>query len=132
MHVTGSALVVGPRGIVLLKHRGSGSGCSRAVTSIRGRRRGTPPSGKGSRRPGCHCASRPTAPASPTSTCTPAVAVHTHLDLRYAVEGGEGDPAPPPDESQDVHWFDWGAAVARAEPAMAAVIRQLATGHRLA
>ena len=57
---------------------------------------------------------------------------HTHLDLRYVVEGGDGDPAPPPDESQDVHWFDWDAAVARAEPAMAAVIRQLAEGHRLA
>ena len=43
---------------------------------------------------------------------------HTHLDLRYLFDGGAMDPAPPAEESQDVHWFAWPAAIAhrRAEP----------------
>ena len=39
---------------------------------------------------------------------------HTHLDLRYLVDGGDADPAPPEDESQEIGWFDWDAAIERA------------------
>lgn len=30
---------------------------------------------------------------------------HTHLDLRYLFFGDDSDPSPPPGESQDVRWF---------------------------
>ncbi|MAG10025.1 MAG: hypothetical protein CL494_06425 [Actinobacteria bacterium] len=51
---------------------------------------------------------------------------HTHLDLRYLVDGGDADPAPPPDESQRVEWFDWSAAVGRAgDPRLAALLTRL-------
>ena len=42
---------------------------------------------------------------------------HTHLDLRYLVEAGDSDPQPPEGESQEAAWFDWDAAVARADDA---------------
>ena len=32
---------------------------------------------------------------------------HTHLDLRYLVDGGDADPDPPAGESQEIAWFDW-------------------------
>jgi 8-oxo-dGTP pyrophosphatase MutT (NUDIX family) len=36
---------------------------------------------------------------------------HTHLDLRYLIDGGVEEPAPPPGESQAIGWFDWEAAI---------------------
>ena len=51
---------------------------------------------------------------------------HTHLDLRYLVDADDADPAPPPEESQDVAWFDWDTAMAVAEPGMAGLLRVLA------
>jgi len=39
---------------------------------------------------------------------------HTHLDLRYLVDGGEAEPAPPDDESQEIEWLDWDSAIERA------------------
>ena len=39
---------------------------------------------------------------------------HTHLDLRYVLDGGDADPDPPEGESQEVEWLDWPAAVDRA------------------
>ena len=49
---------------------------------------------------------------------------HTHLDLRYLVDGGDADPSPPAGESQEVAWFDWDAAIERAgDPRLAAALR---------
>ena len=50
---------------------------------------------------------------------------HTHLDLRYLLDG-EGDPCPPPDESQEVAWFSWDEALAITEPCMGGILRSLA------
>jgi 8-oxo-dGTP pyrophosphatase MutT (NUDIX family) len=30
---------------------------------------------------------------------------HTHLDLRYLIDGGDADPRPPAGESQAIDWF---------------------------
>lgn len=131
VHVTGSALVVGRRGIVLLRHRRLGIWVQ----------------------PGGHVdpGETPWAAAGREATEETGLAVvalgaraapplahvdvhdggrgHTHLDLRYLFDGGDADPAPPPEESQDVHWFDWPAAVERAEPTMAPLLRHLAATH---
>jgi 8-oxo-dGTP pyrophosphatase MutT (NUDIX family) len=50
---------------------------------------------------------------------------HTHYDLRYLFAAGDADPAPPPGESPDVHWFAWPDAVERAEPQLTAILRSL-------
>jgi len=51
---------------------------------------------------------------------------HTHYDLRYVLVGEPLDPRPPENESPDVFWFDFDAAVERAEPTLAAALMKLA------
>lgn len=119
VHVTGSAIVVGPRGVILLRHKRLGLWLQ----------------------PGGHidpgetpwdAAWRETIEETglPLEPCRsepelvhvdvhPGGRGHTHLDLRYlarvaVVDGVDPDPQPPAGESQEVHWFDWPAAVARA------------------
>jgi hypothetical protein len=52
---------------------------------------------------------------------------HTHLDLRYLLDGGDADPAPPPEESQEVAWFTWDEALATAEASMTGIVTYLST-----
>jgi 8-oxo-dGTP pyrophosphatase MutT (NUDIX family) len=52
---------------------------------------------------------------------------HVHLDLRYlvrprAVDGASAEPAPPAGESQDVRWFGWPDALAAADPGLRALL----------
>lgn len=128
VHVTGSAMIVGPRGVVLLKHRrlgiwvqpGGHVDPGETPWAAAGREAGEEtgldvgPYGDADRPPFVHVDVHDGGRG------------HTHLDLRYLFDGGDADPAPPPDESQDVHWFAWDAAVARAEPTMAPLLRHLA------
>jgi 8-oxo-dGTP pyrophosphatase MutT (NUDIX family) len=51
---------------------------------------------------------------------------HLHYDLRYAVLAPPLDPSPPEGESPEVEWFDFDAAQARCEPALAPAIAKLA------
>jgi hypothetical protein len=51
---------------------------------------------------------------------------HTHLDLSYLLDGGGADPAPQPDESQEIDWFAWTDAPAIADARIAGVLRFLA------
>ena len=44
---------------------------------------------------------------------------HTHLDLRYLLFAAADDPHPPPDESPEARWFEWGEAEAIADDALA-------------
>jgi hypothetical protein len=50
---------------------------------------------------------------------------HTHYDLRYVLVAPPLDPIPGPDESPDVFWFDFDAATARCEPALAPALGKL-------
>jgi 8-oxo-dGTP pyrophosphatase MutT (NUDIX family) len=126
VHVTGSAFVVGPRGVILHRHRILGIWVQ----------------------PGGHvdlgeapwdAARRETAEetglavAHPGGVSTmvhvdvhPGPRGHTHLDLRYLLDGGDADPRPPPEESQEVEWFSWERALEITEPDMAGILRALA------
>lgn len=130
IHVTGSGLVVGPRGVVLLEHKRLGFWLQ----------------------PGGHidpgetpwdAALRETIEETgldatfaeplddhgvPSLTHVDVHAGgrgHTHLDLRYLIDGGAADPAPPASESQEIDWFDWDAAVERADPGLEGILRSL-------
>lgn len=50
---------------------------------------------------------------------------HTHLDVRYLLLAGDEDPRPAPGESQDVRWFGWDEAVALADPGLVGALRAL-------
>lgn len=50
---------------------------------------------------------------------------HTHLDVRYLIAGDDADPDPPEGESQQIEWFTWGAAIELADPGLAGILRAL-------
>lgn len=123
VHVTGSGIVVGPRGVVLLAHKRLGiwlqpgghidPGETPWEAALRESREET---GLDVR----------FADAVDESGAPPLVHVdvheggrgHTHLDLRYLIDGGTADPAPPEGESQEIGWFAWDAAIALADPGL--------------
>jgi 8-oxo-dGTP pyrophosphatase MutT (NUDIX family) len=128
VHVTGSAFIVGSRGIVLLRHRRLGIWVQPGGHVEDGE---TP--WDAARRE----AAEETGLAVRFFDAEPELAHvdvhaggrgHTHLDLRYLMAADDADPAPPPDESQEVEWFDWDTAAGVAEPAMAGILGTLA--HR--
>jgi 8-oxo-dGTP pyrophosphatase MutT (NUDIX family) len=55
---------------------------------------------------------------------------HLHYDLRYALAAPPLDPSPPEGESPEVEWFAFEVAAARSEPALAPAITKLARWYR--
>jgi 8-oxo-dGTP pyrophosphatase MutT (NUDIX family) len=142
VHVTGSAIVVGPRGVVLLEHKRLGiwlqpgghidpgetpwEGALREAAEETGLDVGFAlPSGDG--------------PSVSDDGVPPLVHVdvhdggrgHTHLDLRYVVDGGDADPSPPADESQKIGWFTWPDAIELADPGLRGALIALQPEHEV-
>jgi 8-oxo-dGTP pyrophosphatase MutT (NUDIX family) len=125
-HVTSSAIVVGPAGVLLLRHRRLGiwvqpgghlepgedlaAGALREAAEETGLTPAHPPGGSRLVHVDVHPGGRG----------------HTHLDLRWLLLA-EGEPRPPADESQEVGWFPWPAAIDRADAGLAGAL----TGLRL-
>lgn len=129
-HVTGSAIVVGPEGVLLHRHRRlrrwlqpgghiDGPECpweaanreALEETGLVVVERGTPgPDGPALLQVDVHDGGRG----------------HTHLDLRYLF-GVEGStvPNPPPGESQEVRWFGWPEALELVDSALARLFQRL-------
>ena len=123
VHVTASAVVVGPRGVVLHRHKRLGIWIQ----------------------PGGHvepdeplldAAVRETAEetgllARPVQDdpvhfdVHPAPKGHEHLDVRFLLRA-DGEPRPGDGESPDVAWFDWADAAAKTDDALAPLLRHLA------
>lgn len=114
VHVTGSALVVGERGTVLLLHKRLGiwvqpgghvdPGELPAQAALR---EATEETGLAVRHPASgallgHVDEHP-------------AGEHIHLDFRYVVWAPPDDPRPQPGESQHVRWFSWAEADAVAD-----------------
>jgi 8-oxo-dGTP pyrophosphatase MutT (NUDIX family) len=121
VHVTGSAIVVGARGIVLHLHKRMGlwlqpgghvdPGESPAGAALR---EATEETGlPGLRHPG-------DGPRLVHVDAHDGPRGHFHLDVRYLLEAPtDDDPVPPPDESPDCRWFDWDEALDVADPGLA-------------
>jgi 8-oxo-dGTP pyrophosphatase MutT (NUDIX family) len=130
VHVTGSGVVIGPRGVLLLEHRRLGIWLQ----------------------PGGHIdpGETPWDAALRESREETGLEVsfigpfddagvpelihvdvheggrgHTHLDLRYLIDGGDADPDPPEGESQQIDWFGWDAAIDRADPGLRGLLLAL-------
>jgi 8-oxo-dGTP pyrophosphatase MutT (NUDIX family) len=122
-HVTASAVVVGERGVVLHRHRSLHRwlqpgghvepGESPAQAALR---ESIEETGLAATHPA----------AGPTFVHVDvheAARGHIHLDMRYLLTAPADDPAPGPDESQDVAWFSWDAADDVADESLAGALR---------
>ena len=135
VHVTGSGIVVGPRGVVLLRHKRLGiwlqpgghldPGEAPWDAALRESREET----------GLEVSFAGPLDGSLDGAGVPELIHvdiheggrgHTHLDLRYLIDGGVEDPAPPEGESQQIDWFAWEAAIDRADPGLRGILLALA------
>jgi 8-oxo-dGTP pyrophosphatase MutT (NUDIX family) len=123
VHVTASAIIVGPSGVILHLHKRLGIWLQ----------------------PGGHLApgeeslaaalreAREETGLSVTATSAEVIHVdvhgggrgHVHLDLRHLL-AADGPPDPPADESQRVQWFAWPDAIARAEDGLRGILMTIA------
>ena len=128
VHVTGSALIVGPRGIVLLRHRRLGIWVQPGGHVDAGEAPWEAALREAEEETGLALDHWAELPELAHVDVHPGGRGHTHLDLRYLLAAtADADPQPPPDESQEVGWFSWAAAPVIAEPAMAGILLALAT-----
>lgn len=126
VHVTASAVIVGPRGTVLHRHKRLGiwmqpgghvdqgeapwDAAVREVAEETGLQVRHPDSGPLVTHVDVHAGGRG----------------HIHLDVRYLLGGDDADPRPGQGESPDVRWFSWPEALAIADPGLAGALRRLA------
>jgi 8-oxo-dGTP pyrophosphatase MutT (NUDIX family) len=135
VHVTGSAIVAGPRGVLLHFHKRlhmwlqTGGHVEPGETPWQAALReseeetgmalrfvaGEPVGGGDGMPPLVHLDVHPAAKG------------HTHLDLRYLLAPADpgAQPAPPPGESQQIRWFTWDDAVAAADPGLVDALLRL-------
>jgi predicted metal-dependent HD superfamily phosphohydrolase/8-oxo-dGTP pyrophosphatase MutT (NUDIX family) len=113
MHITGSAIVIGPRGVVLHKHRKLGIWVQPGGHVDPGETPAQAAAREASEETGL-----PVELASDEVIHVdvhPGPNGHTHLDLRYLCTAPDRDPTPPPAESQEVFWLSWDAAIEMAD-----------------
>ncbi len=126
VHVTGSAVVTGPRGVLLLRHRLLGFWVQPGGHLEPGE---TP--WEAARREAQEETGLAVEPVGPPAALLHvdvhgAAHGHTHLDLRYRFEvEGDPTPRPPAGESQEVAWYDWDSARSTADPGLAGLLQAM-------
>lgn len=133
VHVTGSAIVAGPRGVLLHFHKRlhmwlqTGGHVEPGETPWQAAlRESVEETGLALHFAGdAHSGTAP--PPLVHLDVHPAAKGHTHLDLRYLLTPTDpnADPAPPPGESQQVRWFTWDDALAAADAGLVDALTRL-------
>lgn len=131
VHVTGSAIIVGRRGVVLHLHKRlqlwlqPGGHIEPGETPWDAAlREAEEETGLAVRFEAAHDSAGADARADGAPPVLAHVDVHagprghTHLDLRYVLIGADAEPSPPPHESQQVRWFGWDESLAVADPGL--------------
>ena len=124
-HVTAAAIVVGQRGVVLHRHKRLGLWLQPGGHLDPGELPADAALREAVEETGLAVHHRAVPPQLVHVDVHPGPHEHTHLDLRYLLEAGDNDPAPPESESQDVRWFGWDEAIAIADEGLAGALRAL-------
>ena len=122
-HVTGSAIVIGPRGVLLHRHKRMGIWLQPGGHLEPGEAPWQAARREASEETGLTVRHPPGGPRLVHVDVHLAPLRHVHFDLRYVLLAGDGDPRPAPGESQDVRWFTWPEAVAVADDGLAGALR---------
>jgi 8-oxo-dGTP pyrophosphatase MutT (NUDIX family) len=125
VHITGSALVLGPRGTILHVHKRLGMWLQPGGHVEPGEtpwdaavRETTEETGL----PVCHPAA---GPRFVHLDVHPAAGEHVHLDLRYLLSCEDLEPSPPAGESQAVRWFSLDEAIVVADDGLVDGLKRL-------
>ncbi|HVF31958.1 MAG TPA: NUDIX domain-containing protein [Acidimicrobiales bacterium] len=131
VHVTASAVVVGPRGTVLHLHKRLGLWLQPGGHIEPGETPSEAALREAVEETGLPRLRHPaTGPTLVHVDVHPGPRGHTHLDVRYLLEvEGSDDPAPTGDESPDCRWFAWDEAVGMADEGLAGALRALRPPH---
>lgn len=126
VHVTGSAIVVGRRGVVLHRHKLMGRWLQPGGHLEPWERPWEAAARETSEETGLQPRHAGGGPRLVHVDVHRGPWGHVHLDLRYLFSGPDRDPAPGPGESPDVRWFSWSDAIGVAEAGLAGALRALA------
>lgn len=123
VHVTASAIVLGPRGLLLHRHKRMGIWMQPGGHVDPGEEPHDAAARETAEETGV-VASHPEAGPRIVHVDAHDVAYgHTHLDVRYLLHAGDVAPVPQPGESPDVAWYARADAEAIADPGLVGALR---------
>ena len=125
VHVTASAIVVGPRGTILHLHKRLGLWLQPGGHIEAGESPADAARREAEEETGLPVGHPPGGPRFVHVDVHPGPKGHTHLDLRYLLHAPDLDPSPSEDESPFVRWFDWDEAVALADAGLRGALESL-------
>jgi 8-oxo-dGTP pyrophosphatase MutT (NUDIX family) len=126
VHLTGSAIVIGPRGTVLHRHRRLGTWLQPGGHLDPGEAPWQAAVREGTEETGLRLRHPPAGPRLVHVDVHTTPAGHAHLDLRYLLRAADAEPRPAPGESPDVRWFGWAEARALADAGLVSALRVVA------
>jgi 8-oxo-dGTP pyrophosphatase MutT (NUDIX family) len=123
-HLTGSAVVLGPDGVLLHRHKRLGMWLQPGGHIEPGETPWDAARREATEETGLRFAPWSEPPELAHVDVHDGGRGHTHLDLRYVLEvEGDAAPQPPAGESQEVAWFGWDRVLEIADPGLAGFLR---------